>query len=324
MERAGAGLLLLGDVGYPALLGAIPDPPVALWIRGSLRDEDRMALAMVGSRRCTAYGRSQADRLAALLGQCGLTIVSGGAIGVDAAAHRGALRAAGRTVAVLGCGLGRCYPSEHDRLYEQIVESGGAVLAELPMDAPPRPGHFPRRNRIISGLSLGVLVIEAARRSGALITARQAAEEHGREVMVLPGRVDSRTSRGGLEAVRDGWAGLVIDHIDVLRQMDSSRHLVRGALDAGASPDTTTGDAGTHDSAPAKHRAEPAFVQRLNAVQGSIVDVLRDLDGEPAPIEHLSARTGLSVQRVLAELTVLQIMGVADRREEGVVLGGVS
>lgn len=320
MERVGAGLLLLGDDAYPPLLAAIPNPPIALWVRGELRDEDRLSLGVVGSRRCTAYGRTQADRLAALLGQCGLTITSGGARGIDAAAHRGALRAGTRTVAVLGCGLARSYPPEHARLFEEIVAAGGALLSELPMDAPPRAKHFPRRNRIISGLSLGVLVIEAAARGGALITAREAAEQQGREVMVLPGRVDCRASRGGLEAVRDGWAGLVLDHIDVLRQLDSSRHLVRGALEQATVPSAASSRAASTSPSSSSSPAVTPFVQRLNAVQGSIVEVLRAESGGATPIEVLSAKTGQSVQRVLAELTVLQIMGLARRDDDGVVL----
>jgi DNA processing protein len=297
MDAAGARLVLAGDGDYPALLAAIPDPPAALWLRGELVPED-LSLGVVGSRRCSAYGREQAGRLAALLAECGLTIVSGGALGIDGEAHRGALRAGGRTVAVLGCGLARCYPPEHETLFAHIARSGGALVSEHPMEAPPVAANFPHRNRIISGLSLGVLVIEAARRSGALITARQAAEEHGREVMALPGRVDSPASAGCHLAIREGWAALVTGHADVLAQLDGSSQLVRGAL----------------ESAGRAAHSGSLFDHALNDGQRKIVDAIREA-GEALGPEQIAAKSGLALSRVLAELTLLEVRGSLRRRD---------
>ncbi len=305
MASLGVTLVLRGDEDYPVLLAAIADPPAALWARGGLMPQDRLSIAVVGSRRCTAYGREQAARIASLLCECGLTIVSGGALGIDGEAHRAALRAGGRTIAVLGCGLARAYPPQHEDLFRKIVEQGGVLLSEHRMDAEPRAAHFPRRNRIISGLSLGVLVIEASRRSGALITARRAAEDQGREVMALPGRVDSPASAGCLQAIREGWAALVTGHADVLTQLDSSSHLVRGALESAGHPDAT--------------RRASLFDGSLTAGQRAIVEVLQ-VAGGPLLVDQVAAKSRLPLGRVQAELTLLQIRGrvVADR--EGVRL----
>lgn len=306
MTEHSAALVVHGDEDYPSLLAAIPDPPPALWIRGALDGKaDRLALAIVGSRQCTAYGREQAGRFAALLAQCGLTIVSGGARGVDGEAHRGALRVGGRTIAVMACGLARCYPPEHADLFTKIVESGGALVSEHPMAVEPRDRHFPARNRIISGLSLGVLVIEAALRSGALITARTAAEDHGREVMALPGRVDSPASAGCLKAIREGWAALVVDHADVLQQLDASSQLVRGALAAGGHGDAAT--------------ASTLFDGNLSDGQRAIVEVLASAD-QPLVVDVLAARTQLPLSQIMTDLTLLQIRGRVRKDHRGVQL----
>ena len=192
------------DLTYPARLKMIADPPPLLYITGTLTEQDELAIAIVGARRATAAGRAMTEELSHDLAAAGMTVVSGLARGVDAAAHRGALAAQGRTVAVLGCGIDRTYPPEHDRLRRQIEERG-AILSEAPVGAPPHSHHFPRRNRIISGLSLGVIVTEAAINSGSLITARLAAEQ-GREVFAVPGFVKQDTSRGTNALLKDGAA----------------------------------------------------------------------------------------------------------------------
>ena len=320
-ERAGVRLAIPGDSAYPTLLAVIPDPPPLLWVRGELGraswsevrissrgpesppapstrvaadaglDEPR--LAVVGARRARAYGLEQASRFAAAFAAAGIAVVSGGARGIDAAAHRAALRAGGRTLAVLGSGHDCPYPPEHARLFGAIVSAGGAIVSEFPMSTEPRPGLFPRRNRIVSGLSLGVLVVEAARRSGALITARLAVEEHGREAMAVPGRVDSPMSAGCLRAIREGWAAMATSVEDVLSQLGSAGVLLRGAAECvsreiGPSP-------------------EPDSAERR-----AIREAMRDLaPDEPSACDAIVAATGLDASVVRRELVLMRIAGGA-------------
>lgn len=211
------------DERYPAWLGTIADPPAVLYCDGLIEPQDRQALAIVGSRQATPYGLRITETLARELSGAGFTIVSGLARGIDAAAHRAALEAGGRTIAVLGCGLDMDYPLGHARLREEIAMSG-AVVTEYAPGIPPRAGHFPRRNRIISGLSLGVVVVEAAEDSGSLITARLALEQ-GREVFAVPGSIDAPLSRGPHGLLKQG-AKLVetVDDIieDLVPQMEKA------------------------------------------------------------------------------------------------------
>ncbi len=302
MTRCGTQMILLGDADYPALLATIADPPPALWIRGKLLPADRLAVAIVGSRRCTPYGREQAARFSALLSQAGLTIVSGGAAGIDGEAHRGALRVNGRTIVVLGCGLETAYPPDHKDLFDRVVHSGGAVVSEFPMRTPPTAANFPRRNRVISGMSLGVLVIEAAIRSGALITARLAAEDHNREVMALPGRVDSPASAGCHKAIREGWAALVTNHAEALEQLDSASQLLRGALEQAG-----------HDHAT---NAATLFDSNLTQGQQAIVAVLEQAS-EALLLDQIAARTQMPLSQLMADLTLLQIRGRVSRDFSG-------
>ncbi|HJU03533.1 MAG TPA: DNA-processing protein DprA [Nitrospiraceae bacterium] len=211
------------DDRYPPRLRTIPDPPPLLYVAGTLERADHLALAIVGSRKATAAGRQVTEELSRDLSALGFTIVSGLARGIDAAAHRGALLAKGRTVGVLGCGIDRMYPPEHASLRRQI-ESSGAVISELPLGSYPHGYHFPRRNRIISGVCLGVIVTEATLHSGSLITARLAADQ-GREVFALPGFVKSETSRGPNSLIKQG--ATVIESVEdviaeLLPQLDAA------------------------------------------------------------------------------------------------------
>lgn len=217
IETRGLGLIRFGDEGYPELLAAIHSPPPILYVRGTIEPEDRVAVAIVGSRQASQYGSAMAEQISGELAERGVTIVSGMARGIDAAAHRSALRAAGRTIAVLGCGLGVTYPPEHAELADQIAEQG-ALISEFPIFTPPKPGHFPQRNRIISGLARGIVVIEAGLKSGAMITANYALEQ-GREVFAVPGQVTSRSSRGCHQLIKAG-AKLTEGWEDILEEIE--------------------------------------------------------------------------------------------------------
>ena len=208
--------ITIKDAEYPENLKNIYDPPKMLYVNGALIPEDKLAVALVGSRRASIYGLETCERLAYELASRGVTVVSGMARGIDASAHRGALKAKGRTIAVMGSGHSHIYPAENKKLYEEIVKSG-AVVTEFEDDAPPLPGNFPRRNRIISGLSLGVVVVEAAKNSGALITAGLALEQ-GRDVFAVPGKISSMTSSGANELIKDG-AKIVLSVDDILEEL---------------------------------------------------------------------------------------------------------
>jgi len=306
MRRCGASLIMAGDDDYPPLLATICDPPLALWLRGDIREQDRLAVAIVGARRCGAYGIAHAARISGALSERGWTIISGGARGIDAEAHRAALRAGGRTIAVFGNGLGRCYPPEHGELFERIAEQG-ALLSEMPCETPPRAEFFPRRNRIVSGLSLGVVVIEAAARSGALITARLAVEEHHREVMALPGSVDSPRSAGCHRAIREGWAALVTNADEVVEQLQGARTLLEAIGES-----TTGGRAEVWpEQAGRERRADPAGIRR-----GAVT-----VSDRPPPSEiELSAMTTVDAVLALARSTPrgCSVAAIADRLDRPV------
>jgi DNA processing protein len=216
LKRSGIRAVHPGHPSYPRLLAEISGRPSVLYVRGELAPSDDRSIAIVGTRRATPYGRQAAERIAAELAQAGVTVVSGLARGVDAAAHRATIEAGGRTIAVLGSGPDVIYPAEHRRLAEQILESG-AILSELPPGAKPDAQNFPARNRIVSGMTLGTLIIEAPLRSGALITATFAADQ-GREVFVIPGSIFAQTSDGTNALLRDG-ARLVRYGADILEDL---------------------------------------------------------------------------------------------------------
>ncbi|MEM1110160.1 MAG: DNA-processing protein DprA [Planctomycetota bacterium] len=295
---------------YPKLLRLIPDSPLLLWVRGELREDDALALGIVGSRKCSHYGREQADRFAAQCASAGLTIISGGAYGIDIAAHRAALRVQGRTVAVIGSGLGVPYPKDHVPVFDEIASGGGsgggagAVVSEFPMSVGPKPENFPRRNRIISGMAMGVLVVEAAKRSGALITARLCVEDHGRECMALPGRVDAAASAGCHQIIRDGSATLVTSATDVLDQLGDAGQLLKADFEekpSSAKPQSPTSP---------ETETPSLFDATLTETQKKLVEALT----EGRSLDELVAWMGDEAGAVQADLTMLEIRGVIERR----------
>lgn len=273
-------LLLEMAAAYPRPLKDIHDPPGVLFVRGEVTPADALAVAIVGTRHATAYGLAQADRLASGLAHAGYTIISGLARGIDAAAHSGAMKAGGRTIAVLGSGVLEIYPPEHERLAQQVMEHGAVISESHPL-SPPLAGSFPQRNRIISGMSLGVIVVEASERSGALITARLAMEQ-GREVFAVPGRVDNRNSRGCHKLIRDG-AKLTETVDDVLEEF--------GPLVAAAPRE---------DGREIRHPVE----LQLNEPETA---VLTAIGSEPTSIDEVISATGLAVPQVLSTISVLEM-----------------
>lgn len=279
-EHAGCRLIVWGDAEYPERLGAIHDPPLVLYVRGTLEARDRHAVAVVGTRRPTVYGRETADRLAFGLAQAGMAVVSGLALGVDTCAHRAALRAAGRTLAVLGSAQDCLYPPQNEELANEIAAQG-AVISEFPMGTQPDKTTFPARNRVISGLSGGVVVVEAGERSGALITAGQALEQ-GRTVFAVPGRIDAPLSRGANALLRDG-AVLVRGTDDVLAEFDM---LIPGAAARGA-----------------RRNVLPELSDEEAAIVKAVEDGDRDVDA-------VVRESGLGAARVSALLVGLEIKRV--------------
>jgi DNA processing protein len=219
VKQLGGDILLLDDGVYPSSLREIYDPPIVLYVKGAWSDcLDRPCIGVVGSRRCSTYGQNAANMLARDLAERGVTVVSGFARGIDAAAHRGAMEANGRTVAVLGTGIDEVYPREHRKLAAEILDRGGALVSQFPLGTPPVSENFPYRNRIISGLSLGVVVVEAAENSGSLITARLAMEQN-REVFAVPGNITSRNSFGTNYLIKGAGAKLVQQWQDIASEL---------------------------------------------------------------------------------------------------------
>jgi len=219
VRKLGGDILVLDDGVYPSLLREIYDPPIALYVKGAWSEcLDQPCVAIVGSRKCSTYGQNAALMLARDLAQRGVTVVSGFARGIDAAAHRGAIEGGGRTIAVLGTGIDEVYPRDHKRLGEEVLDAGGAMVTQFPLRTPPVSENFPYRNRIISGLSLGVVVVEAAENSGSLITARLAIEQN-REVYAVPGNITSRNSFGTNYLIKGAGAKLVQQWQDIAAEL---------------------------------------------------------------------------------------------------------
>ena len=220
VKALGGDVLILDDGSYPPLLREIADPPITLYVKGEWRAcFDMPCVAVIGSRMCSTYGENAAEMLARDLASRGICVISGLARGIDAAAHKGAIRGRGKTVAVMGTGIDKVYPRDNTRLVKEILESGGCIVSQFPLRTPPVKDNFPYRNRIISGLSLGVLIIEASERSGSLITARLAAEQD-REVMAVPGNITSGNSYGTNYLIKSG-AKLVQQWQDVVAELPS-------------------------------------------------------------------------------------------------------
>lgn len=277
VAAVGAHILTWEDEGYPKLLAEIPDPPPVLYVRGELRPEDAWAVAVVGTRRASTYGREVTRRLVTLLAQSGVTIVSGLARGIDAVAHQAALEAGGRTIAVLGCGIDLVYPPEHRELARRIAAQG-ALVTEYPPGTSPEPGNFPPRNRIISGLSLGIVVTEAGRNSGALITADYAAEQ-GRDVFAVPGSILSAGCAGTNRLIQDG-AKPVLDAADILQELNLT--MVAEQKEARQALPTTETEA----------------------------LILAHLSAEPVHVDDLTRAVGLPVAQVTSTLALMELKGM--------------
>lgn len=282
IERLKIRVCSFVDPAYPPRLKAIVDPPPLLYVTGDWPMPTEAAVAIVGGRRATLAGRMVTEQIAHELAARGVVIVSGLARGIDAAAHRGALAGQGRTIAVLGCGIDRTYPPEHWRLRQSIEEGGGAIVSELPVGSPPLAHHFPRRNRIISGLSLGVLVSEAAKDSGSLITAKLALEQ-GREVFAVPGPVTSEAYRGSNGLIKEG-AKLIERAQDIveeiLPQLDISPFypLTHGCGSAVSGESLDKDDATVYEALSAEAQSVDAVIERTGLAPAKVVASLLALE----------------------------------------------
>jgi DNA processing protein len=280
--------IVISDKEYPENLRNIYKPPQALYVNGAFSGPDAIAVAIVGSRRASQYGIEMAEKFGFDLASRGITVVSGMAIGVDSAAHRGALNAKGRTIAVMGSGHGRIYPSGNKKLYEEISRSG-AVVTEYEDDTEPLPYNFPQRNRIISGLSLGLVVVEAARNSGALITANFAAEQ-GRTVFAVPGKASSHTSVGTNELIKDG-AALVQSADDIIEEL--------------AIKEIIPPEGASAPKASKIGRMTEAYV--YNSLADDERAVYKVLSDEPMHIDDITDRTGTTAAKISKVLVALMI-----------------
>ncbi len=281
VERSGIDIVSISDERYPKRLREIPEPPPVLFVAGTIEKRDELSVAMVGTRAATPYGKLVAERLAGDLGRKGFTVVSGLARGIDQAAHRGALSAGGRTIGVLGCGLDVDYPRGSRELKQQMREAG-AIITEYGFGTEPREERFPTRNRIISGMSLGVVVVEAPERSGALLTADFALEQN-REVFAVPANIDAPTSRGCLQLIKDG-----------AKLVDSAEDIIDGL---GIVP----------EAIPESRKPPPTDLSPDEAA------VIGALSHEPKHLDVLIQQTGLCAARATSALMLLEVKGAARR-----------
>lgn len=295
-EQLGADIVTYQDTSYPRNLLNIYDFPVLLYVKGLLKEDD-INIAVVGSRMASTYGKFTTERLCRELALKGITVVSGLARGIDSAAHRGAIAGKGRTIAVLGCGLDIIYPPENEKLLMEIAQKG-AVITEFPFGTQPNAPNFPSRNRIISGISLGVVVVEAGEKSGSLITARVALDQ-GREVFAVPGSIDSAGSRGTHQLIRQG--AKLIENVDdildeILPQLDVKfeTHAQEENIPSRPSVDT-------------EEKADSNVLHNLNDAEKA---VLRTIASKKVDVDTVIAATGLSAGDVLTILLNLELQGV--------------
>lgn len=286
-KKLNATLVAPWDERFPSRLREIYDPPAFLWMRGNLRPSEAPMITIVGTRRCTDYGRAQAHHFASELVRRGFTVVSGLAYGIDAAAHKGALDAGGRTLAVLGSGVGRIYPQKHTGLARRIAKNG-AVLSEYALDAEPDAPNFPERNRILSGLALGTLVVESYAEGGSLITARLAVEQN-REVFAVPGPIRKDSSRGTNRLIQRGHAKLVLDVEDLLEELPQ------------IAPKEKEGEADE------EAEASPTPAADLSGEKKRVYEALTDT---PMHIDALCEETGLDPSTALVHLLELEFKGL--------------
>jgi len=290
LDRMGGWILSIDDSSYPSNLREIGDASPVLFVRGSLCADDRFSIAIVGSRRATMYGMSIAERFAKLLAARGLCIVSGGARGIDSRAHRGALSGGGRTIVFLGCGLDIVYPSENRQLFDEIVAGGkGAILSEFAPGVTPEPWRFPARNRLISGMTMGTLVIETPVDSGAMITASDAAAQ-GRDVFAVPGPIETGRNAGCHRLIREG-AKLVETADDIVEELGLMR------LDMDSSLSMTL--SGYQPPPPDLDDDQRMILDRLTL--------------QPQAVDHLICAGELNTPQVMAVLTLLEMRGLARR-----------
>lgn len=316
IHEYGCQIVTLYDTEYPQYLKAIDTPPIVLYIRGKLTPEDALSLSIVGSRDAKDYGRKVSYQLSYQLTQRGLTIVSGLAKGIDTAAHRGALEAGGRTIAVMGSGLSFIYPATNSDLAEKITESG-ALISEFPMEVKPKPRNFPRRNRIISGLTLGTVVVEASNRSGALITARLAGEQ-GREVFAVPGEIFSELSTGTHKLINSG-AKLINTVDDLLNELPPDALSRIQSETSGAEPQPSQEPplkgsdpkpAAVQTSAEAKQPIQSAPPPDLTPDERTVFDAIE------APSSHIDTivrTTQLPISKISSVLLMLELKGIVQQ-----------
>jgi len=295
-HRAGVRILVQSDADYPQALLVLEDAPLVVWMKGELQPRDRLALAIAGSRRPSAYGHRQAHTLAIGLARVGTTLVAGLARGIDTIAHTAALEGGARTIAVLGSGFGSIYPAQNIPLAERIIAGNGAVISELPFAAAPSATTFPRRNRLIAALSLATLVIEAGNRDGALITARLSMEL-GREVMVVPGNIDNPECAGSNQLIRDG-ATLVASLEHILQEVEPLLTL------AGGAQAVTQGQARS---------------PRVNALSGREKQVYLLLHDQPRTVAELATTANLPASSISATVLSLELRRLARRSQDGFV-----